>query len=117
MAADMLNTGTLRRPAGRRPARGHVVVMGVGPVGLMAIAGQSRGPDASWPSAAGQPGWHWPSSTGPPTWSTTKRGRHPANPPAHPQQGADCCICAGGGPDAPGAGCHHGPLGRAPWAM
>lgn len=68
MAADMLNTGLYGAELAEVRPGDTVVVMGVGPVGLMAIAGaRLRGPGGSSPSAAGRPASSWPSSMGPRT--------------------------------------------------
>lgn len=118
MAADMLNTGLYGAQLADVQPGDTVVVMGVGPVGLMAIAGAKlRGPDASWPSAAGQPGWHWPSSTGPPTWSTTKRGTSPGKSTCSPTSRAPTAASVPAAVPTPWGRLSPWSAGAAPWAM
>ena len=108
MAADMLNTGLYGAQLADVQPGDTVVVMGVGPVGLMAIAGAKlRG--------AGQPASRagiGPVLRGHRPGQLQRGGRHPANPPAHPQAGRRLLHLCRRRSRRPGAGCHHGPLGR-----
>lgn len=118
MAADMLNTGLYGAQLADVQPGDTVVVMAWGLWGLWPLPGQSSGGrDASWPSAAGQPGWHWPSSTGPPTWSTTKRGTSPGKSTCSPTSRAPTAASVPAAVPTPWGRLSPWSAGAAPWAM
>ena len=102
MAADMLNTGLYGAELAEVQPGDCVVVMGIGPVGLMAIAGaRLRGAGriiaiGSRPKCAELAQFYG---------ATDLVDYHNGDIPRQvfqltDKQGADCCICAGGGDDA-----------------
>ena len=102
MAADMLNTGLYGAELAEVQPGDCVVVMGIGPVGLMAIAGaRLRGAGriiaiGSRPKCAELARFY-----GAPDLVDYHTGDVPRQVFAlTDRQGADCCVCAGGGDDA-----------------
>ena len=104
MAADMLNTGLYGAQLADVQPGDTVVVMGVGPVGLMAIAGAKlRGAGRILAIGSRPAGLALAQFYGATDLVNYKRGdvTRQIHLLTH-KQGADCCICAGGGPDALG---------------
>lgn len=104
MAADMLNTGLYGAQLADVQPGDTVVVMGVGPVGLMAIAGAKlRGAGRILAIGRRPAGLALAQFYGATDLVNYKEGdvTRQIHLLTH-KQGADCCICAGGGPDALG---------------
>lgn len=104
MAADMLNTGLYGAQLADVQPGDTVVVMGVGPVGLMAIAGaRLRGAGRILAIGSRKAGVELAQFYGATDVLNYKEGDVTRQVYAltH-KQGADCCICAGGGTEALG---------------
>lgn len=104
MAADMLNTGLYGAELAEVRPGDTVVVMGIGPVGLMAVAGaRLRGAGriiaiGSRPRCAELARFYGATDIVNYREGDLLRQVHLMTD----RQGADCCICAGGGSDALG---------------
>lgn len=104
MAADMLNTGLYGAELAEVRPGDTVVVMGVGPVGLMAIAGaRLRGAGRIIAIGSRKAGVELAKFYGATDLVNYKEGNveRQIYELTH-KQGADCCICAGGGTEALG---------------
>lgn len=104
MAADMLNTGLYGAELAEVRPGDTVVVMGVGPVGLMAIAGaRLRGAGRIIAIGSRKAGIELAKFYGATDLVNYKEGNveRQIYELTH-KQGADCCICAGGGTEALG---------------
>lgn len=104
MAADMLNTGLYGAQLADVQPGDTVVVMGVGPVGLMAIAGaRLRGAGRILAIGSRKAGVELARFYGATDVLNYKEGdvTRQVYTLTH-KQGADCCICAGGGTEALG---------------
>ena len=104
MAADMLNTGLYGAELAEVRPGDTVVVMGVGPVGLMAIAGaRLRGAGRIIAIGSRKAGIELAKFYGATDLVNYKEGsvERQIYELTH-KQGADCCICAGGGTEALG---------------
>ena len=104
MAADMLNTGLYGAQLADVQPGDTVVVMGIGPVGLMAIAGaRLRGAGRIIAIGSRPAGMALAQAYGATDLVNYKEGdvERQVYQLTH-KQGADCCICAGGGPEALG---------------
>lgn len=102
MAADMLNTGLYGAQLADVQPGDTVVVMGVGPVGLMAIAGaRLRGAGRIIAIGSRKAGVELARFYGATDLINYREGdvERQVHALTH-KQGADCCICAGGGPEA-----------------
>ena len=102
MAADMLNTGLYGAELADIQPGDTVVVLGVGPVGLMAVAGaRLRGAGRIIAIGSRPAGMALAEFYG-----ATDRINYKETDPVREvyqlthKKGADCCICAGGGPEA-----------------
>lgn len=104
MAADMLNTGLYGAELAEVQPGDTVVVMGVGPVGLMAIAGaRLRGAGRIIAIGSRPAGVALAKEYGATDIVNYKEGDVLRQVYLLTQkQGADCCICAGGGDEALG---------------
>lgn len=102
MAADMLNTGLYGAELAQVEPGDTVVVMGVGPVGLMAVAGaRLRGAGRIIAIGSRPAGMELAQFYG----ATDLVNYKEADPTQQVyaltrKQGADCCVCAGGGEEA-----------------
>lgn len=102
MAADMLNTGLYGAELADVQAGDTAVVLGIGPVGLMAVAGaRLRGAAriiavGSRPRCVELAKFYGATDVVNYKEGNTQRQVHLLTD----KQGADCCICAGGGEDA-----------------
>ncbi len=114
MAADMLNTGLYgAQLADVQPEGTRWWSWAWGLWGLWPLPGAKGGRTHPGHRQPASPGWALAQFYGATDLVNYKEGdvTRQIHLLTH-KQGADCCICAGGGPDALGAGCHHGPLGR-----
>lgn len=104
MAADMLNTGLYGAQLADVQPGDTVVVMGVGPVGLMAIAGAKlRGAGRILAIGSRPAGLSLAKQYGATDFVNYREGSVERQVyELTGKQGADCCICAGGGPEALG---------------
>lgn len=104
MAADMLNTGLYGAQLADVQPGDTVVVMGIGPVGLMAIAGaRLRGAGRIIAIGSRPAGMALAQAYGATDLVNYKEGDVERQVyQLTRKQGADCCICAGGGPEALG---------------
>ena len=104
LAADMLNTGLYGAELAEIQPGDTVVVMGIGPVGLMAIAGaRLRGAGRIIAIGSRPAGVALAKEYGATDIVNYKEGDVERQVyQLTDKQGADCCICAGGGPDALG---------------
>lgn len=102
MAADMLNTGLYGAELAEVQAGDTVVVMGIGPVGLMAVAGARLRGAARIIAVGSRPSCvELAKQYGATDIVNYKEGDIcRAVFSLTEKQGADCCICAGGGEDA-----------------
>lgn len=104
LAADMLNTGLYGAELAEVQPGDTVVVMGIGPVGLMAVAGaRLRGAGriiaiGSRPKCVELARLYGATDIVNYKEGDVERQVHLLTD----KQGADCCICAGGGPEALG---------------
>lgn len=104
LAADMLNTGLYGAQLADVQPGDTVVVLGVGPVGLMAVAGaRLRGAGRIIAIGSRPAGMALARTYG--ATDLINYREEDVSRRVHlltDKQGADCCICAGGGPDALG---------------
>ncbi|MCI5691148.1 MAG: zinc-binding dehydrogenase [Clostridiales bacterium] len=104
LAADMLNTGLYGAQLADVQPGDTVVVLGVGPVGLMAVAGaRLRGAGRIIAIGSRPAGMALARTYG--ATDLINYREEDVTRRVHlltDKQGADCCICAGGGPDALG---------------
>lgn len=104
LAADMLNTGLYGAQLADVQPGDTVVVLGVGPVGLMAVAGaRLRGAGRIIAIGSRPAGMALARTYG--ATDLINYREEDVTRRIHlltDKQGADCCICAGGGPDALG---------------
>lgn len=104
LAADMLNTGLYGAQLADVQPGDTVVVLGVGPVGLMAVAGaRLRGAGQIIAIGSRPAGMALARTYG--ATDLINYREEDVTRRVHlltDKQGADCCICAGGGPDALG---------------
>ena len=104
LAADMLNTGLYGAQLADVQPGDTVVVLGVGPVGLMAVAGaRLRGAGRIIAIGSRPAGMALAQTYG--ATDLINYREEDVSRRVHlltDKQGADCCICAGGGPDALG---------------
>lgn len=104
LAADMLNTGLYGAELAEIQPGDTVVVMGIGPVGLMAIAGaRLRGAGRIIAIGSRPASVALAKEYGATDLVNYKEGDVERQVyQLTRKQGADCCICAGGGPEALG---------------
>lgn len=104
LAADMLNTGLYGAQLADVQPGDTVVVLGVGPVGLMAVAGaRLRGAGRIIAIGSRPAGMALARTYG--ATDLINYREEDVSRRVHlltDKQGADCCICAGGGPDVLG---------------
>lgn len=104
LAADMLNTGLYGAQLADVQPGDTVVILGVGPVGLMAVAGaRLRGAGRIIAIGSRPAGMALARTYG--ATDLINYREEDVTRRVHlltDKQGADCCICAGGGPDALG---------------
>lgn len=115
LAADMLNTGLYGAQLADVQPGDTVVVLGVGPVGLMAVAGaRLRGAGRIIAIGSRPAGMALARTYG--ATDLINYREEDVTRRVHlltDKQGADCCICAGGGPDALGQAVAMVQIGRA----